>query len=210
MSNQKARSVIITGGNGFVGRYLIAELQKNWLGIRIVVWDKDLAGLPAGVDGVEVDITKPETYKQSLEETKPDFLVHLAAIASVPFSLRNPDVTYRVNVEGTRHLLALVRSVSPVTRALVISSADIYGRGSLKPMVELPLADCRPQNPYAASKRDMEIMIEEQFADFVIRIRPFPHIGPGQALGFVTADFASQIVAIEQGQQEPVVKVGNL
>ena len=51
MSNQKARSVIITGGNGFVGRYLIAELQKNWLGIRIVVWDKDLAGLPAGVDG---------------------------------------------------------------------------------------------------------------------------------------------------------------
>ncbi|MBI3255448.1 MAG: GDP-mannose 4,6-dehydratase, partial [Candidatus Andersenbacteria bacterium] len=114
------------------------------------------------------------------------------------------------NVDGTRHLLELVRSVSPATHILVVSSSDIYGRGSAELMAELPLDECRPQNPYAMSKWEMEQMIEKNFNDMVMRVRPFPHIGPGQGPDFVTAAFASQIAAIEQGKQEAVVKVGNL
>ena len=56
----------------------------------------------------------------------------------------------------------------------------------------------------------MEKLIEERFLKNTLRVRPFPHIGPGQALGFVTADFASQIARIEKGEQEPVMQVGNL
>jgi GDP-4-dehydro-6-deoxy-D-mannose reductase len=56
----------------------------------------------------------------------------------------------------------------------------------------------------------MEELIEKRFLKNTLRVRPFPHIGPGQALGFVTADFASQIAAIEKGEQDSVMKVGNL
>jgi GDP-4-dehydro-6-deoxy-D-mannose reductase len=43
-----------------------------------------------------------------------------------------------------------------------------------------------------------------------IRVRPFNHIGPRQSPGFVVPDFASQVARIEAGQQEPVMRVGNL
>jgi len=56
----------------------------------------------------------------------------------------------------------------------------------------------------------MEQMIVDDFNDIVIRARPFPHIGPGQGRGFVTADFASQIAAIERGDQALTLQVGNL
>lgn len=203
-------NVIITGGNGFVGRYLVAELKKNWPGVNIVVWDKSLVGLLAGVAGVEVDITKPDTYQKSLEETKPDFLVHMAAIAFVPYATAHPDETRAVNIEGTRQLLELVRKNSPTTKVLVISSADIYGANSAQPLPEMPLDECKPPNPYAVSKWEMEKMIEKDFNDMVLRVRPFSHIGAGQSKEFVTGAFASQVADIESGKQEPVMKVGNL
>ena len=68
----------------------------------------------------------------------------------------------------------------------------------------------RPRNPYGQSKLEMEQMIEKEYDAHCIRVRPFPHIGPGQQQGFVTADFASQIAEIEAGKQEPVISVGNL
>jgi GDP-4-dehydro-6-deoxy-D-mannose reductase len=78
------------------------------------------------------------------------------------------------------------------------------------PLVELALSEAKPTNPYAVSKFEMEKIIENRFNDRVIRARPFPHIGPGQGRGFVTADFAAQIAAVEKGKEVPVVKVGNL
>jgi GDP-4-dehydro-6-deoxy-D-mannose reductase len=129
-------------------------------------------------------------------------------------SLKDPDLVRRVNINGTKNVLQAVKQLSPGTQVLVASSADIYGAKaneySGRPLPELPLVDALPQNPYAISKLDMERMIVDEFNDFVIRVRPFPHIGPGQKLGFVTADFASQIAAIETGRQESTMQVGNL
>jgi GDP-4-dehydro-6-deoxy-D-mannose reductase len=210
MNKKSAHSIIITGGNGFVGRHLIAELRKIWPKVSIVVWDTTLEGLPEGVEGVTVDITKPEMYKKSLEETKPTWIVHLAAVASVPFAIQHPEVAKHVNIEGTRALLSSVHSLSADTRVLIASSADIYGHGSPDPLPELSLSECTPQNPYSQSKWEMEQMVEKEFQDFTIRVRPFPHVGPGQGKGFVTADFASQVADIETGKQEPVLRVGNL
>lgn len=202
--------VIITGGHGFVGRHLVTELQQNWADAQVVIWDRQLKDLPRGVTGLEMDITNPATYQQSLQDIQPDFVVHLAAIASVPYALAHPEETRQVNVEGARTLLQAVKTYSPLTKVVVVSTSDIYGHGSDVPMPELALADCTPNNPYAVSKWDMEKIVEAEFNDFTIRVRPFTHVGPGQALGFVTADFASQIARIEAGLQEPLLKVGNL
>lgn len=198
-------NIVITGGKGFVGRYLQEEIKRNWQGVEIDIWD-----LP------EVDITKPEQYRDRLKQLQPMWLVHLAAISSVPLSAKNPGLTHRVNVEASQNILEAVAELSSETRVLVASTADIYGSplrqvgAGQAPLPELSLDQCRPQNPYAQSKWEMENVIEERFLDRVIRVRPFPHIGPGQGLGFVTADFASQVAAIEKGKQESSIKVGSL
>lgn len=194
---------MITGGNGFVGRHLQAELRKAWPDAKVVSWD-----LP------EVDITKPETYTPLLDNLKPLWVIHLAAIASVPAALKDPGLTRRINTEGTRLLLEAIQSKSKDTKFLFVSTADIYGHAAAAaanaPISELPLADAKPANAYAESKLEAEKIIEGQYDDRCIRVRPFPHIGPGQGIGFVTADFASQIAAIEAGKQDPIMLVGNL
>ncbi len=195
-----AETIVVTGGAGFVGRHVIHELEQAIPQATVVSWDRETG----------VDITQPESYRQQLQDLQPAWVIHLAALASVGASFKEPELVREVNVEGARKLLETMRAVSPKTYAIVASSADIYGQGSDVPMPELSLEEAHPENPYAQSKWEMEQMIEKEFLDRVIRVRPFPHIGPGQSLGFVTADFAAQIVAIERGKQPPVIKVGNL
>lgn len=199
--------VIITGANGFVGRHLIAELQS--VGYEVAAWDRSCDGLPPGVENVCVDITKPKTYQASLSEIQPDWIIHLAAFSNVGESFKQPELVREINVEGTRKLLENARALSPKTKVLAVSSADIYGKGSTTPLPELNFEETLPMNPYAASKLEMERLVVERFNDFVIRVRPFPHIGPGQKLGFVTADFASQVAAVEKSGGG-LVRVGNL
>ncbi|HBE90445.1 MAG: hypothetical protein A3G57_02750 [Candidatus Andersenbacteria bacterium RIFCSPLOWO2_12_FULL_45_8] len=230
-------TIVITGGNGFVGKHLVKELANEWPEAKLVVWDRTINGLPEGVQGTEVDITKPESYRLKLAEGQPKWIVHLAAIAPIPVAMKDPGLTRRVNVDATRDLLQLVREAAGDTRVLAISSSDIYGSTTFAPssliqsamarnrsgvlsaeelgekstpLPELGLDEAKPTNPYAASKLAMEEIIERDFNDLVIRARPFPHIGPGQGRGFVTADFASQIAAAERGLQRPVIRVGNL
>ncbi|OGY36707.1 MAG: hypothetical protein A3E36_03985 [Candidatus Andersenbacteria bacterium RIFCSPHIGHO2_12_FULL_45_11b] len=203
-------SILITGAGGFVGSYLIKELQTRASWERIIGIDKEIDSIPDSVVRHKVDIADSETYVSIIASEKPTWIIHLAAISSVGFAIEHPDITRAVNVDGTRTLLERTRSISPDTKFLVISSADIYGHVDGQPLRELPLADCHPANPYAESKLAMEQLIEKDHSDVCIRVRPFPHIGPGQKQGFVTADFASQIAAIERGEQEPTMLVGSL
>jgi len=205
MANDK---VVITGGNGFVGKYLQEELRQHWQGVEIEVWD-----LPT------TDITQPEQYRDRLKQLQPDWLIHLAAISSVPVAAKDPALTHRVNMEATQNILAAIEELSPKTNVLVTSTADIYGQGSPTPLSELRLEEAHPKNPYGESKWEMEKMIRDRFAKRVIRVRPFPHIGPGQGLGFVTADFAAQIAHIEKSaasreagdsERSGIIRVGNL
>lgn len=202
--------IIITGANGFVGRHLIDEFRREEPDTQITAWDRNVDGLPSEVAGLVIDITDSSTYEENLKNSQPDWIIHLAAFSAVGESFEQAELVKKINVDATKELLQKVREVSPQTKVLAISSADIYGKGSDSPLPELDFSEASPNSPYAKSKLVMEKDIVEFFNDFVIRVRPFPHIGPGQRQGFVTADFASQIAAIEVGKQEPLMKVGNL
>jgi len=194
---------LITGLSGFVGPHLASLLHKR--GEKAA--GLDLRSIPP------VDLLDPDAVRAWLRDFEPHRIYHLAGQSQVGRSWRDPEGTFRVNVGGTLNLLRAVAEIVPRARVLLVSTSEVYGRpgrGGKLLCEEDPL---EPQNPYALSK-----MVAEEMAGLtaremdleLIRVRPAGHIGPGQALGFVAADFASQVVRIERGDQEPKIQVGNL
>jgi GDP-4-dehydro-6-deoxy-D-mannose reductase len=118
-----------------------------------------------------------------------------------------------VNGAGTTGLLEAVKRESPKTPVLFISSAEVYGR--VRPS-QVPIRETQapaPRNPYAASKLAAEEVChyyERTFGLSIVVARSFNHTGPGQSLGFVIPDFASQVAAIERARGRGTLHVGNL
>jgi len=194
-------TVLITGMDGFVGAHLEAHLRG--LG---------QAPVPLELHGEWVDLTDAEKVSHAVHDISPDRVYHLAAAASVSRSFQDAEGIFKVNVLGTRNLLEAVKLHAPSARVLVVSTGEVYGmvkKGHPPLSEDHPPA---PANPYAISKLDAEIQCEmflSQGLD-IRRVRPLGHTGPGQSLGFVAPDFASQVAAIKKGRQEPRIKVGNL
>lgn len=159
-----------------------------------------------------VDLRDRDKVFEAVEAAKPGLLFHLAAIANVGFSWRNQELTYQVNFIGSSNLLEALARYSPGCRVVMMSSAELYGNTKETPYSENdPL--CKPRNPYALSKMAME-MLADLFIDSyeldIIKIRAFNFTGPAQDPKFVASDFSRQIAAIEKGEMEPVIRVGNL
>ncbi len=139
-------------------------------------------------------------------------VIHLAAISHVPTSFSQPLLTWQTNVLGTVNILEALYTNMHRKRLLFVSSSEVYGEAfkSNQPLAED--SPCQPMNPYAASKLAAELACQQYFKQGFKGLSPAPfnHIGPGQSEAFVTAAFAKQIAAIEQGLQAPTLHVGNL
>ena len=195
---------LITGACGFVGTYLVKVLLSN--NIEVFGVDKTVKDKVNKVEYYELDILDKEALTKTLYDIKPDYIFHLAGIASVKFSWENPELTHKINAEGTRCLLdAIPKNSDP--RIFFASTAEIYGIPKEVPLKETH--EVNPQNPYAKSKLEAEKIIQNSKYVYIIS-RSFQHIGPGQSLGFVCPDFAKQIAEIEKGEKEPIMYVGNL
>ena len=205
--------ILITGAAGFVGGHLIKVLAERGHCLSAI----DLGTSPLfekyGVAAHQADLLDKASMLEVLAEEKPDVVVHLAAIANVPFAWANPAKTMAVNVGGTATLLEAMAEALPGSKLLTIGSSDAYGLTAKcgKPLTEdMP---CQPQNPYSISKlcaEQLAIQLAGKYGLTVIAARSFNHFGPGQKPGFVVSDFASQVAAIEKGEQEPVLSVGDL
>ena len=205
--------VLVTGAGGFVGEYLVRLLldhghELQAMGIGNGAFLEEL-GIPAH----EVDICNAGAVQVCMSAVCPDAVIHLAAISNVPMSWQHPGRTIDVNIRGTVNVLQALAEVNPSGRFLNIGSSDEYG---LTAKSGAPLSEdmpCLPQNPYSISKycaEQMALQIGKQRGVKVIQTRSFNHFGPGQAKGFVTSDFASQIAAMERGDKPPVLHVGDL
>lgn len=210
--------VLITGGHGFVGRHLAAHQvscrDDVALGYLRVPGQTDQAPeLPKEVQSVALDVTNNSQVVQLISVMKPDAIVHLAGITFVPDGEQKETSVFDVNYQGTLNLLEAIRVHSPKTRLLHVSSAEVYGEprpGSL-PLTEG--AELRPVNNYALSKAEADLAaFLYSYRDNldIVRVRPFPHIGPQQADSFAISGFCRQIAEIKLGKREPLIKVGNL
>lgn len=205
--------ILVTGANGFVGRHLIAALGGLPTVPDIVAatyFDKASNLLNART--VSLDVTDGERVLAVIRAEQPTHLVHLAGIAAVSNASRDVRRTWEVNAQGSLNIALAIQQGAPECRLLFCSSAQVYG-GSFRSGV--PLHEDTPLDPvniYASSKAAADLLIGQLAKDGLraIRLRPFNHTGAGQGPEFVVPSFASQIVAIERGLQEPIIKVGNL
>ncbi|WP_240983363.1 GDP-mannose 4,6-dehydratase [Acididesulfobacillus acetoxydans] len=150
----------------------------------------------------EVNILDAQALQLCVERIRPDWVFHLAGIASVQYSWQEPGKTFAINVLGTINLLQALAGTG-VQAILQIGSSEVYGPG--KTVGEkFHEASCpNPQSPYATSKYAAErsaLQLGQKLSLPVLAVRPFNHIGPGQAEGFVIPDFARELVRAARGR----------
>lgn len=212
--------ILVTGGSGFAGQHLLLQLCSSG---RHEIYAGTVEAIPPRVGalpGLEevrwrhLDVTSSESVREAVADSQPEWVVHLAGQASVGESFDAPLQTWGINATGTLRLLESLRQEAlPDTRVLLVSSAEVYGA---VPATEQPIHEdrpLRPLSPYGASKAAAELLgVQASLAGFcrVVISRSFNHIGPGQDDRFVLASFARQLSAIRRGEEEPVLRVGNL
>ena len=174
---------LITGGAGFIGSHIAEKLVAT--GERVRVLDNfssgkraNLAGLEDKIEIICGDILDLDVVKKVADGVQVVF--HQAALRSVPFSVENPTLVNRVNVEGTLNVLTAARDCG-VKRVVYASSSSAYGRGSMQPKKETDTPG--PISPYAVSKLAGEYyckVFSELYGLETVSLRYFNVFGPRQ------------------------------
>lgn len=189
---------LVTGLSGFTGRYLSDALA----GAGFEVFGLGAHGAP-GPRHFIVDLEDRPGIARVVDAVRPDVVIHLAGIAFVAHA--DADAFYRVNLIGTRNLLAaLAEGAQAPHCVLLASSANVYGNGSGGPLGEdSPAA---PANDYAVSKLAMEYMAalwRERLP--IVTVRPFNYTGVGQSTRFLLPKIVEHF---RLGRR--VIELGNL
>lgn len=143
---------LVTGGAGFIGSNITQELVKRGHAVRVVdnfITGKkeNIASFLDDIELIEGDIRDYETCRRALEGV--DFVLHQAALPSVPRSIKDPLLTNEINIKGTLNLLLASRDTG-VKRFVFASSSSVYGDDPNLPKKEGTLGN--PLSPYALSK----------------------------------------------------------
>ncbi|MGD9317231.1 MAG: GDP-mannose 4,6-dehydratase, partial [Anaerolineae bacterium] len=195
---------LITGISGFVGSHLAEHLldTTDWEVAGTVFGPYgNIANLCGQLELYPAELSRLDVMTFILEQARPDIIFHLAAQPLVSASRRDPWGTLETNIRMQLNVLEGVAQVKPDCRVLVVGSSEEYGLVSPQ---DLPVDEdtpLRPLSPYALSKVAQDLMGLQYHLThklYVVRVRPFNHIGPRQRVGFVAPDFASQIAAVEQ------------
>jgi GDP-mannose 4,6-dehydratase len=212
---------LITGATGFVGShladYLLAKGEEVYGIYRWRSREDSIEHIKNRIKWIPCDLTDLSSVISCLEHSKPEYIFHLAAQSYVTDSFTQPAATFNANTIGTLNLLEAIRLLKqkegydPVIH--VCSSSEVYGQVRED---EVPIKESnpfRPANPYAVSKVGEDMIALQYWLSYgikTIRTRMFTHTGPRRIMASAEIAFATQIVKIEKGLQEPIVKVGNL
>ena len=209
--------VLITGITGFVGshfaEFLLARGAEVFGSVRWRSKMDNIEHLRGRVTLVESDLRDFFSVRNLLEQSRPDYIIHLAAQSFVAASWQTPSETITNNTISQTHLLEGTRQLCAKARFLAIGSSEEYG---LVYPEELPIRETnplRPLSPYAVSKVAQDLMGYQYYKSYglhVVRTRAVNHTGPRRGENFVTSNFSRQVAEIEAGLREPVISVGDL
>ncbi len=201
-------NILVTGGAGFIGSHLVEALVKK--GHYVTVYDNLSTG---SLDNIEKVYTKIDFLKDDIKNLntltiaarEKDCIFHLAAIASVPLSIKEPQKTFEVNAQGTINVLEAAR-LSGVKKVVYISTAAVYGDlPGLPKNEESPL---KPQSPYAQSKLTGEEWAKYYFENYgvnTVTIRYFNVYGPRQDPSSPYSGVISKFVTLLKEDQQPTI-----
>lgn len=193
---------LITGIKGFVGQYLLDELEKNNIETFGISRKEEIEE-----NIYKGDILDLESIANIIRSIRPDVVFHLAGFTSVKDSWEKPDEAMRLNKGGTENLYKAIEQIDANIKVILISSAEVYGKPLKLPLLETDLV--HPENPYSKSKLAQEEVARENPKIRTIICRSFHHTGPRQQPIFAIPSFAKQIAAIEASLQTEIL-VGNL
>lgn len=219
-----SKKILITGVTGFVGSHmadlLISDSETNNTSIELhglKRWHhsdfEKVRHIQDKIKWHDCDLTDPIGTRDMIVEIMPDEIYHFAAESFVSPSWKHPDVYMRVNYNGTVNILDALKVNNLKTRILIPGSGEEYGD---IPQEEIPINEqtlLRPVNPYAVSKIAQDMIAYVYFCSYetqAIRTRAFNHEGPRRENVFGIPWYAYQIAKIENGRQEPLMKVGHL
>ena len=190
---------LITGVDGFTGRYLSAELLSAGFSVTGTTYKKSSL---TGVSTYACDLLDTVSLHSIVAATQPDVVVHLAAVSTI---ITNDDTSHdEVNVQGTKNLLAALAQSEHKPRVVILaSSANVYGNVDTEVLTES--SPTKPTNSYAKSKLAMEIAARE-WADSlpIILVRPFNYTGVGQSDQFVLPKIVNHFA-----NRQPSIELGN-
>jgi UDP-glucose 4-epimerase len=206
----KNAKVLVTGGAGFIGSNLVDELLK--LDCRVSVIDDLSSGREDNLEAalrhkqftlIKGSICDLDLLKQSF--TGVEFIFHLAAIASVNQSLKDPLRSHEVNLTGTLNVLMAARDAS-IKKIVFASSSAVYGdsQTTYKQEDQIP----SPQSPYALTKLAAEhycSIFGELYGISTICLRYFNVYGPRQAQQSDYAAVIPQFINLITKYKSPVI-----
>lgn len=199
--------VLVTGGAGFIGSHTIDLLLES--DTQVVVLDNLTSGKlenlnlsHPNIEFIEGDVLDLYLLDEIIASC--DAVLHLAAIASVPYSLENPVYSFQVNTQGFLHVLTAIHKAKRSIRLVYASSAAVYGNTS-----ELPSRDDVPLTDVALSPYAMQKIHCEDYANLYARLfgvkslglRYFNVYGPRQDAASPYSGVISRFLAAYQNNE---------
>ncbi len=182
MYNLRNKSVLVTGGSGFIGSHLTERLVHEGASVHVITRSESSDNLKFVKDKIFLhvaDICDREHITKLIREIKPKKIYHLAASLKRDRDPKIIDHVMNINFHGTLNLLDAVKA-SDLESFVFTSTSDVYGSNK-SPFYEEQQID--PINPYSLSKAAAELTCKMYFKTFgvpIVILRPFLTYGPRQ------------------------------
>ena len=191
--------ILVTGAGGFVGRWLVADLEAA--GHEVIAHRH-----------ADLDVTDAASVRDAVTSSGPQAICHLAGIAFPPEANRDAAATLAVAVDGITAVTEAVRGAPDPPALLVAGSSEVY---RLPMPSDEPLTESAPLGPrtsYGRAKLAQEgiaLAFAARDRARVVVTRSFNHSGPGQRADYVLPALAARISAARL-DPAPAIRVGNI